>query len=472
MKQKIDLLDDRLRPERVIWYLAWPTILEQLLITLVQYVDTGMVGSLGENATAAIAISSSTTWLINGIFAAVAVGFSVPIGRYIGAGEFDKAKAVVRQAFMSILFVGIAATIAFQSIAAHLPVWLGADPAIIADATAYVRIVSAAYMFNVAVQISGSILRCAGDTRTPLIFNVTTNVINVVLNFLFIYAPRTISIFSWEFHMWGANMGVRGAALATAISISFSGIMLTRALFRSASPIGISLRDKFRLNKAIWKDMVKLGSPVAFERATLSLGQVFMTAMVTSLGTTHLAAHHLAITAESITYMPAFGFSAAATTLVAQSQGAGKPELAYRYGKFCTLGGVIFMTAMGFVLYFGGHTLLSLLTPVPEVIALGGDVLKIEAFAQPFFGLAVIISGVLRGARDTKWPFYISLIGMWLIRLPIAYSLLNFTTLGLAGLWVGMLADLFVRGSVSFFRFRGKKWLKNDINVIEEVKNL
>ena len=438
----VDVLDESTHPTRIIWQLAWPTVLEQFLIMIVQYVDTAMVGSLGKNATAAIAVTASFTWLMGGIFAGISLGFGVPVGRYIGAGKPEKAKAVVRQSVIAIFLLGVVATLIMQLLAPHLPVWLGAEEAIRADASAYISIVSAAYLFSLSINICSNILRCAGDTRTPLVFNIATNVINVVLNTLLIFPTRTVSLFGLNFTMWGAGWGVRGAAVATAIATAFSGIMLLTALFRPAFPVSIRIRDKFRFDKAIFADMVRLGSPVTFERVTISLGQVLLTAMVTAIGTAELAAHSLATTAESITYMPAFGFSAAATTLVAQS-----------------LGAVIFMSAMGVVLFLGGQFLVSLFTPDVDVAALGGAVLRIEALAQPFFALSMVVCGVMRGARQTKITFVIAVIGMWVVRIPLAFLLLHTTQLGLACAWIAMASDLFVRGLIALFYYRKGTWL-------------
>ena len=194
MRRQINLLDESIRPEKIIWYLAWPTVLEQLLITAVQYVDTAMVGSLGANATAAVGLNASTTWLINGICAALGIGFSVLVGRSIGSGDHDKAKRVVRQAVLAIAVFGVALTALVQIAAPFLPRFLGAEPDIWSDARAYLSIVGAAYIFNVSVNVSANIIRCSGDTRTPLICNIFANVINVVLNFLLIYPTRSIAV--------------------------------------------------------------------------------------------------------------------------------------------------------------------------------------------------------------------------------------------------------------------------------------
>lgn len=456
---KVDLLDPNIKPSRVIWFLAWPTIVEQLLLTFVHYADTAMVGGLGENATASIAVSSTTTWLVNGIFGSLAIGFYVLVGRNIGAGDIEKAKRIVRQSLLAATLTGLFFTLAMQLISPVLPVWLGAEQAIRQDASAYLRIVTSVYFFNIMVVMSAGILRVAGDTRTPLFFNVLTNLLNVALNFMMIYETRELTVLGRSFMMWGAGWGVRGAAIATAAATVISGTMLLSRLFKKEYPIRVSLKEDYRPDFPIIKSALRLAAPAALERITISSGQILMTTLVASLGTTALAANYLAITAEAVSYLPAFGFNVAATTLVAQSLGAGNKDGALRFARQCLIFGIALMSCTGVLMYFGAEFLISIFTPVTAVILLGASVLRIEAFAQPFFAASIICGGILRGAGDTKWPFYISIAGMWGVRILTAYILAYPLKMGLMGAWIGMVADLFTRGVLSYIRFRSKKWL-------------
>ena len=157
--------------------------------------------------------------------------------------------------------------------------------------------------------------------------------------------------------------------------------------------------------------------------------------------------------------MPAFGFTAAATTLVSQSLGAKKDELAVRYGKKCILSGVVFMSAMGVLLFLFSYDLVGIFSSDPQVIALGGSVLRIEAFAQPFFAMQMVAAGALRGAGDTKTPFMYTIIGMWGIRVVTAVLLIKVFNLGLMGAWIAMVANIVVSGSLMLIRFLRKRWL-------------
>lgn len=459
-QRELNLLDSSIPAWKLILMLAWPTVIEQLLQTAVNYVDTAMVGYIGTNATAAVGVTTSTIWLLMGVMSAAGVGYSVMVARRLGAGRADEAKEVIRQAVLAIVVIGLSLTALVELvIAPNLPYWMKADAEIIPDAIAYFRIIGVAYFFNTALVVCSNILRCTGDTKTPLKFNIATNIINVIGNFLLIYPTRTISVLGLSFTMPGAGWGVAGAATATALATAFSGGSLLLMLFLRKSPTQIRLSESFRPRGAIIRQAVSLGIPSLLERATISVGQILSTAIITGLGTVSLAAHQLANTGESICYMPVFGFSIAATTLVAQNLGGGNKERAEKLGWLCTLMGIGVMTIMGTAMYVFAPQILSFFTRDAAVIALGAKMLRIEAFVEPLVAVGNVLAGVLRGAGDTRWPFYISVVGMWLVRLPLAFILIHFFNWDLTAVWLGMALDWVVRGIISFVRFRRRKWL-------------
>lgn len=463
MSKPINLLDRSLPAWKVILMLAWPTIVEQLLHTAVNYVDTAMVGSIGAdatNATAAIGINTSTIWLIMGVMNAVGVGFSVIVGRRIGEGKPEEAKAAIRQAVLCVVVVGLMLTAVVQLIVApNLARWMGADEAVRPMAQTYMHIIGSVYLFNTALVVCSSILRCSGDTKTPMVFNIMTNVLNVVLNFFLIYPTRPIHILGVTVTMPGAGLGVAGAAAATAAATAFSGICMFRALFRHDSPVGISLRDSFRFDGAIIRQAVKLGVPAGLERATISCGQLVMTALISGCGTVALSANQLANTGESLCYMPVFGFSVAATTLVSQSLGAGDKELAFRYGQWCTRLSVGVMLVTSAAMFLFAPQIMDLFIDDPAVIKLGAQMLRIEAFAEPLLAIGTVAGGIFRGAGDTRWPFYISIVGMWVVRVSMALILIKVFHWGLAAVWVAMAFDWLARTVISLVRFYRKKWM-------------
>ena len=332
--------------------LAWPAIIEQIMLTLVQYVDTAMVGTLGSEATAAVGLTSSTTWLFNGLFNAASVGFSVQVAQHLGAGRREEAQKVTWQGLRFVGLFGISMGAIGFVLSFFLPAMLGADPAIRGNASLYFRIMSCAMPFTLASNMFSAIIRCSGDTRTPMILNLMINVLNVILNTLFIYSPRTVTLFGNSFFVWGAGLGVAGAAFASALSTATVACLFILVIFRKKSPVQISLRHRYSFDKACLLTTWRLGLPVALERATMSIAQIVITSIITGIGTVAVAANHLAVTAESISYLPASGVAVAGTTLVGQAIGGGRKDLARRFARTVSWMGVVIMTFGGAILFF------------------------------------------------------------------------------------------------------------------------
>lgn len=460
MAKSLNLLDKSIPTWKLVIMLAWPSIIEQLLHTAVNYVDTAMVGSIGTYATAAIGVCTSTIFLLMGVMNATGLGFSVMVARKIGEGNHEEARTILRQSMLAVVTVGLGLTLLVELILApNLPRWMGAEPDVLPHAVTYFRVIGANYLLNTGMIMATNMLRCMGDTKTPLKFNILTNLVNVAGNFLLIYPTRRLTLGSLTFTMPGAGWGVGGAAAATALATAFSAVCLLSVLFRRKGPLQISLRDDYKPQPAILKQAFHLGVPSFLERAVISGGQIVSTAMISGLGTAALAAHQLANSGESLCYMPIFGFSIAATTLVAQNLGAGDKERAFKQGAWSTWMAVAVMCTASAIMFALAPNIIDLFSNDAAVIALGGRVLRIEAFAEPFFAIATVIAGVLRGAGDTRWPFYISLAGMWLMRVPIAFVLIHLFGWGLEAIWVGMAVDLFVRGVLCLWRFYKRTWV-------------
>ncbi len=230
-------------------------------------------------------------------------------------------------------------------------------------------------------------------------------------------------------------------------------------IYKKDSPIRLGGDGgSYRFTKPCMRRTFQIGIPVALERITLNAAQIIVTALLAGLGTAAMAANHLAVSAESISYMPAFGIATAATTLVGQAVGAGRKDLAMSFAKISTILGMIFMSVTGVLLFFFGGQIVSLFIRDTQVIQLGGQVLRIEAFAQPLFAASIVATGALRGAGDTKGPFLISLISMWGVRITV--SALFVGSLGLVGIWVAMCSELCVRGIIFLIRLYRGRWLK------------
>ena len=322
----------------VIFTLAWPTILEQILQTAVQYIDTMMVGSLGTDATAAVGSTVTINWLVNGTVAALGVGFLSYISQANGAGEKEKVSAASAQAVFCTIVCGVFFTILTLSISPLIPNIMMVDPAIKDITAKYFFILYSPMLFRSAIIIFGALLRAVGDTKTPMRIGLLVNIINVVLNFLLIYPIRKTLIFSKTVTLYGAGMGVLGAALASAISFIVGGILITIALLRhhNLNPKG----HKITPNSEILRPCMRVAIPNAFQRFGTSLGYVVFSSMVNSLGEVSTAAHTVANTVESAFYIPGYGMQSAAAVLFGNAYGAGDKA------KMKSLGRLMIITAV------------------------------------------------------------------------------------------------------------------------------
>lgn len=446
--------------------LAGPSILEQIVVTLVQFIDTAMVGSLGATATASIGVVSTSIWLFNGFLSSFSIAFSVLVAQRVGAKDEEGVQSLVKQAlFYGGAFGLLIGSLAF-GISGSLPSWLQADLSIHQGATAYFRIIAINMPIMLQMNIISGLYRGAGNTKTPMILNTMLSVLNTIFNFFLIYETRAVDYL--PFPIPGVGLGVRGAALGTLLATLVTAIAGHITILRGKSVLSMAKETSLRLSKQLMKQIFSLAWPLSLEQVARSSAQVALTVIIAQLGEVAVAANYLGINAESLSYLPAFGLSAAATALVGQSIGAKDKRLARSYAKVATFINVGMMVASGLILFFFAEPLMKIFTGDPEVIALGARVLRIEAFAQPMFGASIVISGVLRGAGDTRTPFLINLFSMWAVRLVAAYFLAP--GYGLIGVWIAMALELNVRGLIFIYRLRREKWLHRALPEEEAVE--
>ena len=422
----------------VIMSLASPTMLEQLMQTAVQYIDTAMVGALGTDATAAVGATSTVNWLIGSTVSAFGIGFLSYIAKACGAGDRAAARRAASQAVLVVLVTGIAFTALTLALSGQIPVWMQVDPKIRDLASRYFFILYAPMLPRTAIIIFGTILRSAGDTKTPMKVGVMMNLINVVLNFFFIFATRRVTIFGLSFMMPGAGLGVSAAALASAIAFTFAGTSLTVVLWRHplVSPRGESLKPDME----ILKPCMKVAFPNMCQRFSTSLGYVAFASLINSLGEVSTAAHTIANTVESLFYIPGYGMQTAAATLAGNAFGARDSRRMKDLADMFIPIEVILMIISGGALFLSAPALVSLFSDSPEVITLGSSVLRMVALSEPFYGFSIIIEGMMLGVGKTKQPFVYNIIGMWGIRIVGTFICTQLLHFGLISAWACMIA--------------------------------
>ena len=424
--------------------LSIPSILAQISATVMFFIDASMVGHLGEKATAAIGLVETTTWLLGGLGSAANMGFSVQVAHYIGANDFEAARRVLRQSLVCSFLWSLMLSIGCILVHGVLPYWLGGGADIASDASAYFLIVGMAGILFQMSGLAGSMLKCSGNMKVPSALNIMMCVLDVAFNYLFIYV---------------LDMGVRGAAMGTAMAeFITAALMLYFLLVRSDM---LSLRGRpgsFRPKADTVGMAFKIGAPMGLQHLLMGSAQIVGTIIVAPLGTVAIAANSLAITVESLCYMPGYGIAEAATTLVGQGIGAGQRLLTRSFAYMSVGLGIAVMTLMGVLMFIFAPELMSLMSPVENIIREGADALRIEAFAEPMFAAAIVCNGVFIGAGDTLKPAMMSLASMWGVRLTLAWWLSQ--THGLRGVWTAMAIELTFRGIIFLIRLWKGNWNK------------
>lgn len=409
-------------------------MLEQLMQTAVQYIDTAMVGSLGTQATAAVGATSTVNWLVGSTISAVGVGFLAYVSRACGAGDKKRAGKAASQAVLSVLVLGIFFTAVTLGLSGQIPKWMQVDPSIRDLAAQYFFILYTPMLARTAIIIFGTLLRSAGDTKTPMRAGVLVNVVNVVLNFLLIYPTREV----WGLRVYGAGWGVLGAAVASAISFVVGGICITIVLWKHevVSPRGQSLRPDW----SVLKPCLRVALPNGLQRFGTSLGYVAFASMINSLGDVATAAHTIANTVESAFYIPGYGMQTAAATLAGNALGAGDNRRVKDLAKMNIFIEVILMILSGSLLFLFAPNMMSIFSRDPEVIFLGATVLRMVAVSEPFYGVSIIIEGMMQGMGNTVRPFLFSITGMWGVRIVGSFLCTQILGLGLVSAWGCMIA--------------------------------
>ena len=440
----------------VILSLAWPTMLEQLLQTAVQYIDTAMVGSLGTAATAAVGSTTTVNWLIGSTVSALGVGFLAFISKAHGAQEYEKAKRASAQAVLAVLVAGAFFTALTLSLSGFVPAWMQVEEDLRALSSQYFFILYTPMLARTATIIFGTVLRASGDTKTPMLVGIWVNLVNVVLNFLLIYPTRSVMLFSWEIVIPGAGWGVIGAAIASAIAFVVGGVCITVAVFRHPriSPRGYSLRPDW----VILKPCLRVAFPNAMQRFGTSLGYVVFAAMVNSLGGVATAAHTIANTVESAFYIPGYGMQTAAATLAGNAYGAKDRAKIRDLSRMILVIEVAMMTVSGGLLFLLAPSVMSLFSTDAQVILLGATVLRMVAVSEPFYGVSIVVEGMMQGMGKTVMPLVCNVTGMWLIRIVGTFVFTQIVSFGLIGAWACMIAHNLAMFCMFAFYYVSGRW--------------
>ncbi len=424
--------------------LSIPSMLAQITTVMMFFIDAAMVGHLGAAASASIGLVETTTWLMGSILSAVSLGFSVQVAHFIGANDFTRARQVFRHALVCGVAFSVLMALVGASIHQSLPYWLGGKDDIAPMSSGYFLIFSLTLPAVLLFHLMSAMLKSAGEMRVPSLLSIMMCGLDVAFNYLFIYVLK---------------LGVVGAALGTMSAYFFTVIPMAWQAICKNKIIALRLdRTPFVWMGFYVRNAVKISFPVAVQNILMGSAQVVSTLIVAPLGNVAIAANSFAITAESLCYMPGYGVGDAATTLVGQTYGAGRSDLCKNFAHLTIGVGMLVMAFMGVVMFVFAPEMIGFLSPVEEIRQLGAMVLRIEAFAEPFFAAAIVSYAVCVASGDTLKPAAMSLFSMWCVRLTLAYVLAQ--SYGLRGVWVAMATELTFRGTIFLLRIRRGSWLK------------
>lgn len=413
---------------RTLIVLSIPTILEEILSTLFQYVDTAMVGHLGEAATASVSVTTTITWLVNSIPHAISIAILAMVAKAFGAKDENRIRKISMQALMLAVVCGIITGGISLICSPYIPIWMGADKSIIHDASEYFFIISIPMLFRTASIILGAAIRATKNTKTPMLISLFSNILNIIMNTLLIYI---------------LDMGVAGAAIASATSYVFSGTLMF-IVYRRNKYLNWKFKE-FTIDGHCMEECAKIGIPVLASSLTSCLGYVVFAGMVSGMGTTIFAAHSLAVTAETIFYIPGYGLRTATSTLVGISLGENDGEKFRLVSKMSIIFTVGMMVVSGVVLYFVAYPLMCLLTSSRPAAELGAEMLKMVSFSEPFFGIMIVMEGIFYGLGRTKYAFCVETFSMWGIRIFFTFICVKIFALDLRAVWYCMIADNVVK---------------------------
>ena len=423
--------------------LSVPAIIAQMSFIIMQIIDASMLGHLSTDEAAAVGLVSTSIWLFGGLASAFASGFSVQVAHRVGAGDKVGARSVIRQGLFSGFIYACVLSFVGLVIAPFLPHWLGASGNICDNATEYFAIFSCAIPLIVCNNIAAGSLRCSGNVKVPSMLMVMMCVLDVLFNYLFIFI---------------CEMGTAGAAYGTAVAYFVTMVCMVYYMavrdktLRFSYDANLDFRPKFK----ILKKTFRIGFPIGLERGVMCTAQIFVSSIIAPMGTIAIAANTFAINVESLCYMPGHGIAEAATTLVGQSKGASKRYLMHSFAWICMFLGMTIMAFMGLIMWLFAPEMLSIITPDGNVIRLGTEILRIEAWAEPGFAAAIVAMGVFVGAGKTLIPSLMNLLSIWVVR--ISLTLMFAPTMGLRGVWIAMAIELCFRGCVFILRLCTRGW--------------
>lgn len=429
--------------------LALPATVENILETSVGFIDSLMISQIGLFAVAGVGIANAILNVYIAVFIALGIGTSSLISRYIGADNSEKAKLIAKQSLLLAIVSGLCLGLVSLLIGPQLLKLMGATEQTFNYSLQFFCIVGGGSVTIATMIILGSILRALGDTKSPMKIGLITNILNIILDYILIFGLGPLPA-----------LGVAGTAIGTLVARLLGTILLYRKV--QSTILSFSFRSIFQ--RSNYQELLNLSFPAALERLVMRLGQVLYFGLIVAIGAKTYSAHSIAGSIESFVYMPAYGLATAAATLAGNSIGKKDYVETKRVAFYAVKYGVIVLSILGIGLFFGTPYIAPWFTTDAEAIKQIVIALRIDAFNQPGLAISLILAGVLQGMGDTKTPLYSTAFGMWVTRILGVILLGNILDLGIAGVWLAIGMDLYIRSLFLIYRFRRNIQILNNNN--------
>jgi len=428
--------------------LALPAVGESLLIMMVFFINTLLIGWMKDpDALAAVSLGGLLINIANSLFSALAVAATSIVARACGSNDYERARKAGAQAILlAFIVAGVLVAALWPSAELFLKI-MGGNEAIIDIGSSYLRIILSTSFFGFCLMVFNGIMRGSGDTRKPMYITLAMNIWNVIAAYVLIFG-----VGSFE------GLGVIGAGIATASARLIGSLLALHALLGGKSFIKIALKDIFRWDGHLARKILTLSLPAAGEAVVTRAGSTLFMRIISALGPVSLAAHQIAISVESLSFMPGWGLATAAATLTGQCLGAKKPDLAERAIRRTMRLSLIIMCTIGIAFALWGQQIVTVFGSTPEVLSLAGTAVRIAALEQASIAIVMVLNGTLRGAGDTRTPMLVTAFGVLLFRVAVVYLFAIVFGWGLAGVWLGTAVDWAGRAALVYVLFRRGKW--------------
>lgn len=432
--------------------MSWPCAIESVLVSLIGSIDTMMVGGIGPAAIAAVGLTNQPKFILLAMIFSLNTGVTAVVARRKGQNDFEGANRCLRQCIIISFILSILMGAIGILFARPILLFAGAEADVIEDAVAYFQIIMISIVFMSLSLTINAAQRGVGNTKISMRTNIGANIVNVIFNYLLINGI-------WIF----PEMGVRGAAVATVIGNFVGCGMSILSLLHRAEFLEARAKVSWRFDKKTMSAIVGISGSAMVEQVFMRVGFFAYAKIVASLGTVAFATHQICMNIINLSFAFGDGLGVAASSLVGQSLGAKRPDMAIVYGKAGQRLAFGVSTALFFLFLFGGRFLVSLFSSDAQVLTLGAEIMIIIACTTHFQTSAVVFSGCLRGAGDTKFVALTSFISIGVIRPVLSWALCFPLGLGLIGAWLGLFGDQLTRFLLYMVRFKNGRWTKIEV---------